>query len=102
MIKTEADLAKLTARQREVLIAIARQLSKEKVYEFSQIAEETANIDAEKLIQVYATVQEVLSRDSSTAPSISPALASLAEEWQATLNNKTNEKEPGEPHNHDG
>ena len=102
MIKTEADLAKLTARQREVLVAIARQLSKEKVYQFSQIAEATANIDAEKLIQVYVTVQAVLSRDSSTAPSISPALASLVEEWQATLNKQTNEKEPGEPHNHDG
>ena len=47
MIKTEAALAKLTARQREVLIAVVRQLSKDKVARFSQIAEDTTNIDAE-------------------------------------------------------
>ena len=84
MIKTEADLAKLTARQREVLIAVVRQLSKDKVARFSQIAEDTTNIDAEALLQAYATVQEALSKlESSTASSISPTLASLAEEWQA-------------------
>ena len=79
MIKTEADLAKLTPRQREVLTAIARQLSKDKVARFSQIAEDTTNIDAEALLQAYATVQEALSKlESSTASSISPTLASLA------------------------
>lgn len=49
MVKTEADLAKLTARQREVLTAVVRQLSKDKVARFSQIAEDTANIDAAAL-----------------------------------------------------
>jgi len=89
MIKTEADLAKLTARQCEVLIAVVRQLSKDKVARFSQIAEDTANIDAEALLQAYATVQEALSKlESSTAPSISPTLASLAEEWQALSPNE--------------
>jgi len=84
MIKTEADLAKLTVRQRKVLTAIARQLSKEKVSQLLQIAEDTANIDAAALFQAYATVQEALSRlESSTASSRSPTLASLAEEWQA-------------------
>ena len=89
MIKTEADLAKLTARQCEVLIAVVRQLSKDKVARFSQIAEDTANIDAEALLQAYATVQEALSKlESSTAPSIRPTLASLAEEWQALSPNE--------------
>ena len=104
MIKTEADLAKLTARQREVLTAIARQLSKEKVSQLLQIAETTANIDAEAPLQAFATVQEALSKlESSTAPSISPTLASLAEEWQAlTPNEITTKYEPEEPHNHSG
>jgi hypothetical protein len=98
MIKTEADLAKLTARQREVLTAIARQLSKEKVSQLLQIAEATANIDAEALLQAYATVQEALSKlESSTTPSISPTLASLAEEWQALLLNEKTTKQSGEP-----
>ena len=82
MIKTEAALAKVTARQREVLIAVVRQLSKDKVARFSQIAEDTANIDAEALLQAYATVQEALSTGKLDC-SISPTLASLAEEWQA-------------------
>ena len=60
MIKTEADLAKLTARQREVLTAIARQLSKDKVSQFLHVAEATTNIDAEALLGAYATVQEAL------------------------------------------
>ena len=65
-----------------MLTAVARQLSKNRVSQFFHIAEATTNIDAEALLQAYATVQEVLSKlDSSTAPSISPALASLAEEW---------------------
>ena len=95
MIKTEADLAKLTARQREVLEAIARQLSKDKVSLFLDIAEAATNIDAEALLQAYATVQEVLSKlESSSAPSISPALASLAKEWQALHHSeKTNHNE---------
>ena len=100
MIKTEADLAKLTARQRKVLEAIARQLSKDKVSQFLDIAEAATNIDAEALLQAYATVQEVLSKlESSSALSISPALASLAKEWQA-LPHSEKTKEPGQPHNH--
>ena len=77
MIKTEADLAKLTARQREVLTAIARQLSRDNVSQPLDVAAATANIDAEALVQTCATVQEVLSKlESSTAPSVSPAPAS--------------------------
>ena len=73
MIKTEADFVKLTARQREVLAAIARQLSRDKISQFLHIAEAAANIDAEALLQAYATVQEALSKlETSTAPSISP------------------------------
>ena len=104
MVKTQADLAKLTARQREVLTAVVRQLSKDKVARFSQIAEDTANIDAAALFRAYATVQEALSKlESSTAPSISPALASLAQEWQAlNRNEKTTNHEPEEPQNHSG
>jgi len=85
-----------------VLIAVVRQLSKEKVTRFSQIAEATANIDAETLLQAFAIVQEALSKlESSTAPSISPALASLAEEWQAlTPNEKTKRHAPGKSTNH--
>ncbi len=70
MIKTEADLAKLTARQREVLVALVRNLSKEKATRSSQIAKATTNIDAVALLQVYTIVQEALSRlESSTSPS---------------------------------
>jgi hypothetical protein len=72
MIKTKDDLAKLTAHQLVVLAAIARQLSRDEISQFSQIPEAAANIDAEALLQAYATVQEVLSKlESSTAPSIS-------------------------------
>ncbi len=86
MIKTEADLAKLTARQREVLTAIVRQLSKEKASQFMDIAEAITDIDAVTLLRAYTTVQEVLSKlESSSASSISPTLASLAEEWQTLL-----------------
>ena len=71
MVKTEADLAKLTARQREVLTAVVRQLSKDKISQFLHLGVATANIDAEALLQAYATVQEALSKlESSTAPSI--------------------------------
>ena len=80
MIKTEADLAKLTARQREVLTAIVRQLSKEKASQFMDIAEAITDIDAVTLLRAYTTVQEVLSKlESSSASSISPTLASLAD-----------------------
>ncbi|MFO1100169.1 MAG: hypothetical protein U1E81_18375 [Xanthobacteraceae bacterium] len=56
MIKTEADLAKLTARQREVLTAVVRQLSKDQVARFSQIAEAKTNIDAAALLRAYTIV----------------------------------------------
>ena len=93
MIKTEADLAKLTARQRKVLTAIARQLSKAEISQFLDLAEATANIDAEALLQAYTTVQETLSKlGSSTAPSINSTLASLAEEWQALTRDEKNYK----------
>ena len=69
MIKTKDDLAKLTAHQLEVLAAIARQLSRDEISQFSHIPEAAANIDAEALLQAYATVQEVLSKpEDSTAP----------------------------------
>jgi DNA-binding NarL/FixJ family response regulator len=79
MIKTEADLAKLTYRQREVLIALARRLSNDEVARLLHIAEATTNIDSEALLQAYATAQEVLSRPESSTTQ-SPALASLAGE----------------------
>ena len=104
MIKTEADLAKLTHRQREVLAAIARQLSKNDVGRLLQIAETNTNIDAKALIQAYATVQEVLSSlEDSKAQSLSPALASLAREWSALLGNKKiTTQESGEPRDDGG
>ena len=87
MIKTEADLAKLTVRQREVLVALVRNLSKEKATRFSQIAETTANIDAEALLQAVAVVREALSKlESSSAPSISP------EEWRPLPPNEKAER----------
>jgi FixJ family two-component response regulator len=102
MIKTEADLAKLTARQREVLTAIARQVSKEKASQFLDIAEAITNIDAAALLRAYTTVQKVLSKlESSSAPSISPTLASLAEEWQTLLDEKTT-KQSGKPDKNSG
>jgi N-acetylmuramic acid 6-phosphate (MurNAc-6-P) etherase len=98
MIKTKADLAKLTARQREVLTAIARQVSKEKASQFLDVAEATTKIDAVALLRAYTAVQEVLSiLESSSAPSISPTLASLAEEWQTLLLNEKNTKRSGGP-----
>ena len=103
MIKTEADLAKLTPRQREVLTAIARQLSKEKASQFLDIAEAIPNIDAVALLRAYTAVQEMLSKlESSSAPSISPTLASLAEEWQTLLLNEKTTKQPGKPEKNSG
>lgn len=68
MIKTEADLAKLTDRQREVLMALVRQMSKAEIARFSHIAERTTNFDAAALLHACATAQEVHSRlESSTA-----------------------------------
>ena len=55
MIKTEADLAKLSHRQREVLTALARQLSKDKVAQLSRTAEGIAKIDAKGLLRAYET-----------------------------------------------
>jgi hypothetical protein len=81
MIKTEADLAKLTHRQREVLTLLTRQLSNNEVARLSHVAEAITNIDAQALLQAYATVQEVLSRlENATAQSVSPPLAPLARE----------------------
>ncbi len=54
MIKTKDDLAKLTAHQLEVLAAIARQLSRDEISQFSRIPEAAANIDAEAILQAYA------------------------------------------------
>ena len=45
MTTTEADLAKLTHRQREVMTALARQLSNDKVARLLDIAEATLKID---------------------------------------------------------
>lgn len=103
MIKTKADLAKLTARQREVLTAVVRQVSKERASQFLDIAEATTKIDAVALLRAYTAVQEVLSiLESSSAPSISPTLASLAEEWQTLLLNEKNTKQSGEPEKNSG
>jgi DNA-binding NarL/FixJ family response regulator len=66
MIKTEADLARLTHRQREVLTALARRLSNNEVARLLHIAEATPNIDAEALLRAFATAQEALSRSESS------------------------------------
>ncbi len=99
MIKTEADLAKLSHRQREVLTALARQLSKDKVAQLSRTAEGIAKIDAKGLLRAYETIQEALQKlEGPTAQSVSPALASLAREWSAvSANEKTTTQDPGEP-----
>ena len=71
MIETEADLAKLTDRQREVLSAVARRLSSNEVTRLLHSDDVvTSNIDAEALLQAYATVKEVLSRLESSVPPI--------------------------------
>ena len=82
MIKTEADLAKLTDRQREVLTAVARRLSSHVVTRLLHSDDVvTSNIDAEALLLAYATVNEVLSRLESSVPqSVCPELTALAEE----------------------
>ena len=67
MIKTKADLAKLTHRQREVLTLLARQLSNNEIVRLLHIAEATTNIDAEALLQAYATVQEGIITDDAGA-----------------------------------
>ena len=100
MIKTEADLAKLSPRQREVLTTLARQLSKAKVAKLSRTAEGIAKIDAEALLQAYEIIQEALRNfkgEGSTTQSVGPALASLAREWSAVSSNeKATTQEPGE------
>ena len=68
MIKTEADLDKLTPRQREVLIALVRQLSKAEVARISHLAEGTTNFDAASLLHAYAIAQRAYSEpENSTA-----------------------------------
>ena len=67
MTKTKADLAKLTHRQREVLTLLARQLSNNEVVQLLHIAEQQTNIDAEALLQAYATVQEGIITDDADA-----------------------------------
>ena len=67
MIKTKADLVKLTHRQREVLTLLARQLSNNEVVRLLHIAEATTNIDAEALLQAFATVQEGIITDDTGA-----------------------------------
>jgi hypothetical protein len=99
MIKTEADLAKLTTRQREVLTALARQLSKDKVSQFLHICrrcnEYRRGSTPSKLIPPFKRCFQ--NWKARRLHSISPALASLAEEWQAlTTDEKTTTQEPGE------
>ena len=71
MIKTEADLDKLilTPRQREVLIALVRQLSKAEVDRVvSHLAKGTTNFDAASLLHAYAIAQRAYSEpENSTA-----------------------------------
>ena len=45
MMKTESDFSKLTHRQREVLTALARQLSSDEVARLLHIAEATLKIE---------------------------------------------------------
>jgi len=68
MIKTEADLDKLTPRQREVLIALVRQLSKAEVARVSHLAKGTTNFDAASLLHAHAIAQRAYSEpENSTA-----------------------------------
>jgi hypothetical protein len=57
-IKTEVDLTKPTPCQREVLTALARQLSNNEITRLLHIAEAITNIDSEALLRAYATAQE--------------------------------------------
>ena len=66
MIKTEADLDKLTPRQREVLIALVRQLSKAEVARISHLAEATTNFDAASLLHAYAIAQRAYSEPKNS------------------------------------
>ena len=68
MIKTEADLGKLPPRQREVLIALVRQLSKAEVARLSHLAKGITNFDAASLLHAYAIAQKAyLEPENSTA-----------------------------------
>ena len=67
MIKIEADLAKLTARQREVLVALAWQLSKAEVAQLSHIAEGTTNFDAAALLHTVEVLRRVVESKSAAA-----------------------------------
>ena len=62
MIKTETDLVKLTARQREVLIAFVRQLSKAEVARLSHIAKGTTNFDAVALLHAVGGLKRLKTR----------------------------------------
>ena len=66
MIKTEADLAKLTVHQREVLADLARRLSKAEVGRLLQIAGGTTNLDVAAFLRTVEIA--ALNANSSNFP----------------------------------
>lgn len=67
MIKTEYDLLKLTTRQREVLIALVRQLSKTEVARLSHVAARTTKFDTAALLHVVEVVGSAVQTKSAAA-----------------------------------
>jgi DNA-binding CsgD family transcriptional regulator len=67
MIKTENDLVKLTVRQREVLLALVRQLSKAEVARLSHLAKGVTNFDAAALLHRVEVLRHVVERKSAAA-----------------------------------
>ena len=53
MIKTEADLLKLTACQRDVLCLVVRELSRDEAARVLLTAAQAAKIDVDALLKVY-------------------------------------------------
>jgi hypothetical protein len=52
MIKSQYDLLLLTPRQREVLVALVRQLSKAEVAQFSHVTDRIAKFDTAALLHM--------------------------------------------------
>ena len=68
---TEADLAKLTHRQREVLTALARQLSSDEVARLLHIAEATLKIDMAAIRMRFCPWPRPSCQPSQDSPTVS-------------------------------
>ncbi|MGZ8323921.1 MAG: LuxR C-terminal-related transcriptional regulator [Rhodoplanes sp.] len=62
MIKTEADLGKLTSRQRDVLTRLVDGLSNEEIARLLQTVEATTKFDTAALLRVCEAVRQLFSR----------------------------------------